>query len=122
MQRRRSWRRSQHSGRPPLRAGSSQRRGRVSRSPRLGQSGWRRPLRIPGRLLHLPDLRADTQRGPGHQGLSSVVPTTILFRLTGGLGSEAQGRRPRRHPQSGRISGGAPHLGFGRAPQSRPPS
>ncbi|KAJ1144556.1 hypothetical protein NDU88_010854 [Pleurodeles waltl] len=81
-----------------------------------------KPLRIPGRLFTLPDLRADTQRGPGRQELSSVVPTTISFRLTGGPGSEVQGRRPRRHPQSGRISGGAPHLGFGRAPQSRPPS
>ncbi|KAJ1188349.1 hypothetical protein NDU88_005110 [Pleurodeles waltl] len=49
----------------------------ASRSPRPSQSGQERPLCISGRLSHLPDLRADAQRG--RQELSTVVPTQSLF-------------------------------------------
>ncbi|KAJ1182191.1 hypothetical protein NDU88_007385 [Pleurodeles waltl] len=53
---------------------------------------------------------------------SSPQSRFASHRPTRGPGLEAQGRLLQRLPPSGRISRRAPHLGFGRAPQSRPPS
>ncbi|KAJ1215380.1 hypothetical protein NDU88_002989 [Pleurodeles waltl] len=60
--------------------------------------------------------------GSGSPGAFVSRPHRNLVSLRIGPGLEAQGRRLQRPPPSGRVSRRAPHLGFGRAPQSRPPS